>query len=348
LTGFDGALPKADLEILIPSYNRPSVQNSLKSVLDQIHDSDIARRIAVHVCDDAGDRYNILDWAARQPNVSANLKVTRNVSNLGMSANLRAMVESSESDYVLILTDDDLLEPDAVSRCLDLISRFSGTAAFLFPRHGWNDDEELQVVDCVVSRRRRKWIGGNPVDSVRYARHGFILSGLLVQKSAFDLDTWDQVADNAFFPVALIGNLLMSERILFVNHRVVRHRVFNETFWHRWGHDEASINARLYNDYVTVFLDLYEAATQDKHPIMRARIGFFLWWNLTRERVSWDILRKAPFPPPMVSSGGETVMIIFHLTEKVIACLKLPIIAVFRLKALAWKSIARVAQKGRP
>lgn len=324
-----------ELEILIPAYNRPSVRDSIDSVLDQLSDPDVARRVSLHVCDDAGDKYNIMEGAAKTLPSSVSLRISRNPSNLGMSGNLRSMLTSSTSEYVLILTDDDLLEPGAIQLCLDLLSRFQGTAAFLFPRHGWDDNGTLRVVDCVVSKRRQKWIGGNALDSVRYARHGFILSGLLFRRSAISLDVWDKAAENAYFPVLLLGNILASERVLFLNRRVVRHRVFNETFWHRWGNDEITINKRLYSDFACAHVEMHKFAIRSASMAVKAKSNFFLWWSLTRARLSWTILMNSPSPPPAIQCSGKAVMRTFRLTEKLIVRFHKTILALYRLRALS-------------
>ena len=323
-----------ELEVVIPGYNRPSIEATIESVLRQAMDIKAQGRVAVRACDDAGEHYNLLEQAGEKWSKYENLTISRNIKNLGMSDNLKAMIQASEAEYVLILTDDDTLEEDALTRCLDLISHQNDTAAFLFPRYGWDDDDNLRVKDCVVSRRQQKWIGGTIAHSIRYARHGFILSGLLFRRTAIDLDAWEQVKENAFFPVHVLAKILEFERALYCDVSIVRHRVFNETFWHRWGNDDTTIAKRLYEDFANLFIALFEDARLSLSPREKAKCRYYLWWNLVRERVSWSLIQSPEISPPRLIGGDTAVMIAFRFSEHLISLFWRPLSALYRLRAL--------------
>lgn len=330
-----------ELEVLIPGYNRPSIEAAIESVLKQATDPKVRGRVAVHACDDAGDHYNLLDHARDEWSDYENLTISRNVVNLGMSNNLKTMVCSSKAKYVLILTDDDTLEDDAISRCLHLITILDGTAAFLFPRNGWDDDENLRVKDCVVSARSEKWIGQNPVHSMRYARHGFILSGLLLRRTAIDLSAWYQVEENAYFPVYILAKILESERILYSNFSIVRHRVFNKTFWHRWGDNQITIARRLYSDFACVLMLISEDATKGRRSWVKLMCQYYLFWNLLRQRLSWSLLQPSEFSPPSIEGRDRAVLLAFRFGERLLVRFWGPLLALNHTRVACRQLISR-------
>ena len=241
------------LEFLIPGYNRPSIVETIQSVLEQCDNLVDSGLVSVQVADDAGELYNVEQSLNPKWLTDARLRVVRNAENLGMAENLRSMITRSAARFVFILTDDDLLEPGALSHCVSLLQSNFCHAAYVTPRPGWDIDGRLRVVDCRVSRRRWKVLNPTRFASLRFARHGHILSGLILERDAVDLNFWGEIADSAYFPVIIFGDLLQRRSVLYGNRPLVVHRIYNETFWHRWGDSDAEIAARLFRDHAEAF-----------------------------------------------------------------------------------------------
>lgn len=100
----------------IPTYNRSRLLcESIASVLDQSY-PDFQLLISDNASDD--------DTAER---VAAfgdeRIRYTRSEQNVGMVGNFNRVIELADTDYLVILPDDDLLAPDYLAAVIDVIDR---------------------------------------------------------------------------------------------------------------------------------------------------------------------------------------------------------------------------------
>lgn len=104
------------MTVLIPTYNRArSLPRAIESVLAQTHEG-LELLISDNASDD--DTPRVLEgYAALDPRV----RYRRQERNLGPIANFNWLLNAAETDYVLMLADDDWLDPDYVERCLALL-----------------------------------------------------------------------------------------------------------------------------------------------------------------------------------------------------------------------------------
>ena len=95
------------LSIVVPTYNRVGLlRQTVASALAQNHDD-----FEVVVVDDASED-DTWDWLRDLSGVRA----YRNPTRLGLAANWNRAISLSRGQYVLILQDDDLAEPNLVTR----------------------------------------------------------------------------------------------------------------------------------------------------------------------------------------------------------------------------------------
>lgn len=107
----------ARVTIAIPTYNRGErLDRSIASALAQTT-SDIDVVVADDgSTDDTADR--CARWSAADPRV----KIVRHHENRGLTANFNSLIEQDRGDEaILLLSDDDWLDPDYVERCLELL-----------------------------------------------------------------------------------------------------------------------------------------------------------------------------------------------------------------------------------
>ncbi len=102
----------------IPTYNRSRLLcESITSVLDQSY-----RDFELLISDNASDD----DTAER---VAAfgdeRIRYTRSPSNVGMVGNFNRVIELADTDYLVILPDDDLLAPDYLAAVIEVIEQHS-------------------------------------------------------------------------------------------------------------------------------------------------------------------------------------------------------------------------------
>jgi len=133
------------LTIYIPSYNR---SNSLLKQLDAINSFKDKTKFKVVVNDncstDVKGYKEVQDYCFRNSFV-----YNRNEINIGADANIfNGFLNSFDSEYIWILSDDDLLKTDAVSKILDILSNHDLDILFLthskiekLEKHNWTQKD---------------------------------------------------------------------------------------------------------------------------------------------------------------------------------------------------------------
>lgn len=97
----------------VPTYNRAaSLRRALESVLAQTH-ADLDVLISDNASTDETPEL-CAEIAARDPRV----RVIRQAENVGLTANFNALLGVAAGEYVMVLADDDWLEPTYVEQCL--------------------------------------------------------------------------------------------------------------------------------------------------------------------------------------------------------------------------------------
>lgn len=300
------------LEFLVPAYNRESVERTIDSILLQILELVDPSMVGVSLVDDAGENFNVMELQRNDWKRVENLRVRRNPSNLGMSRNLLTMVRSSEAEFVFVLTDDDYLEEEALRHCLSVLQSDSLHSGYLTPRIGWDDDGKICVVQGQLSSRKRRIVGTSRSASVRYANQGHILSGLILRRSAINLAHWEKFVDNAYFPIAIITDILRGNTMLYEPKSLVHHTVYNETHWHRWGDTKLEVAARLYIDYAEVIINA--GRSQGEGLWSRSIISALILRNLIWNDVSW-IVHYGNSERPLISLETSGPQIIYAFSR---------------------------------
>jgi glycosyltransferase involved in cell wall biosynthesis len=97
--------------IAIPTYNRANktLPQTLHSALDQTYEN-----IEIIVSDNCST--DDTEQVVRR--FGANVKYVRQSENVGLNGNFNQCVDRATGDYVLLLHDDDLIDPDFVESCI--------------------------------------------------------------------------------------------------------------------------------------------------------------------------------------------------------------------------------------
>lgn len=180
---------------------------------------------------------------------------SRNPVNLGMSANIFSLIQSSTADFCTVLSDDDTLHPgvlgeiaDELLGLRDLDARFEVAALFV-PRYSYLEDGRLHCIvcqpfqdDCLITP--------SPEAVMRFAGNGFFLTGLFMKPEKIDYGLWQSNLPNAFFPIIYFGALLQVESVAYRNRNWFRHTVLNLCHWESWGATDRLRQVRLCHDYL--------------------------------------------------------------------------------------------------
>lgn len=245
------------LTICIPTYKRAaSLRRCIQSAVEQTQESSLWQDISIFVANDASpdETTSVLEAYRSLTFFSA---ISRE-HNLGMSANIRLMLAESSrnSEYQLIITDDDYLQPGALTDIIDFLrkqmkagDRMSVTWT---PRYSYTEDGKLHCVVCDTFGRDTL-VRPSAANVGRYMANGFVLSGLILRGNRIDYGFWEQYEDNAFFPVIFVGDLLAKEGAYFWKKNIVHHTVLNKCHWERWGKNDVVIEMRLFLDFVNAY-----------------------------------------------------------------------------------------------
>ncbi|MBK9553508.1 MAG: glycosyltransferase [Saprospiraceae bacterium] len=244
------------LDFLIPSYKRPEMlTEAVDSVAKQVIENHLEDRVAIVVVDDCSPNVDLTYMAEKFSLYSNFLCFSKNRINKGMGLNIRDMVASSQADYCCIMTDDDLLQPGALSKIIHIIDGRNDhygpdpVGAFYVPRYAYLEDGSLHDIVC-ESFKENTIIEPGPLNALKYMHDGFVLTGLFFQPRLINYTLWDTYIENAFFPVIYFADLLSRFKCLYVSDNWFIHRVLNECHWESWGATEKSRCIRLYRDYM--------------------------------------------------------------------------------------------------
>lgn len=256
------------LSICIPTYKRSSTLiRCIDSAVEQVEKYHLSETVGIYVANDASpdDSAELL----RRFDTLSYVKTVTRPQNLGMSMNIKLMLQevSSASSFQLIVTDDDYLESDMLCDIVSFLSlqqqELKPVPAIWTPRYSYTEDGELY---CIVCDRLKSSsaICPSPINVGRYMENGFVLSGLILNAAHIDFEFWNEYAENAFFPVILLGDVLRTHGAFYWKQSIVHHTVLNECHWERWGKNDIAIELRLLTDFVNAY------------EIMAVRIGDFV------------------------------------------------------------------------
>lgn len=244
------------LDFLIPSYKRPEMlTKAVNSVAKQVLENQLEDRVSVMVVDDCSPNIDDVFLAERFSLNSEFISYSKNFTNKGMSLNIRDMVASSKAYYCCILTDDDQLQPGALSKIIQIIDGMNELygsnliGAFYVPRYAYLEDGTLHCINC-ESFKENTIIDPCPLNTLKYMHDGFILTGLFFKPQLINYSLWNNYIENSFFPVIYFADLLGRYKCLFVSDNWFIHTVLNECHWESWGGTEKSRYIRLYRDYM--------------------------------------------------------------------------------------------------
>lgn len=198
------AIATSSLSVGIPTFNRAkTLERALRSVLEQTHSD-----LEIIVSDDAStdDTEMLCRKIAAQ---DTRIRYIRQVHNIGQFANFNLLFAEFRSPYVMVLNDDDWLEPDYVERCLLALQQQPDCVAVSGRYRYWRGDTMLA--------RQRSPLQLSHADGTERVRALLRMVGEgEVQSSTFYGVMRAEVLQRAApMPLVLAGDILLVARIVF-------------------------------------------------------------------------------------------------------------------------------------
>jgi glycosyltransferase involved in cell wall biosynthesis len=190
------------LSICVPSYNRLPFLKRLGNQLLALNSS----QIELVFCDDASTEEGVITYLSNLKQQDERVQVFFNEVNLGLTLNCYRTLELATGTYVMLLSNEDVLEDDFEERILPLL----GT-------------QQYDIIYSVLSFQKAtnyQYFARNPVQSVtdhnelrnRYAHFVFRghISGNFYKKSALDFELLRKLANSdphifPIIPLSLMG-----------------------------------------------------------------------------------------------------------------------------------------------
>lgn len=212
------------LTICIPSYNRHlNAISTAIDLLNQIED----QCIRVVVIDNASQTDYLAEFNKNQSLASAmldgTLELIRNKVNVGMSANFLKAFEVAKTDWLWIVSDDDEIDTNAVSKIRFSIHRFGKDfGAIRFSSDRSKPDSDFEAIECLDELVRFN------SRTVHDFNGSIFISNWIYRIESFSnlIEVGYQHA-HTYIPhfIMLVEYLNRGERVLISNSRVVRYVV---------------------------------------------------------------------------------------------------------------------------
>lgn len=226
-------IPNPHLSVGIPTYNRRAeFIECLNSIISQ------ARRfgVRIYVSDNASD-YDVLAVIEEYRRSYPLIVYHRNVTNLGLDANVRQVLSMVESEYVWVFSDDDTMAEGALNLIVPLCQ--SGKYTLILPDRELYSRNMSQPIAAYshINGVTRPTVYDDPVQLfVKYGYWHYTFVGSLLVKLA----DWRQV-DKAkytsclwFEHTCILAETMLGRRALVLPDSLVRIRCDNNTYRKSW------------------------------------------------------------------------------------------------------------------
>jgi abequosyltransferase len=201
------------ISVCIPAYNRPEVLPPLlDSILSQDYDS-----FNIIICeDDSPERREIRriasEYRDRHPGV---IHYHENEENLGFDGNVRRLFEKADGEFCLLMGNDDLMCPRALSIVAAALDRYPNVGVVMRSYATFEGDpHNIKQVHRYFETER--FFPAGPETIVTFYRRLVVLPGVTIHReSALQYDT-DRFDGTALYQLYLVANILADKNGVFL------------------------------------------------------------------------------------------------------------------------------------
>jgi len=288
---------KKMLTIALPTYNRSKdLRVALDSVLPQLVQP-FSNRVEVLISDNASTDDTSAIAREYEKRFAGIVRYRVNAHNVGFSRNVDAAIRSSQGEYVLLLGDDDGLEPNALQTIFSVIDSHVdfGIAFFKERKYDQNLEFPLDAVSENLTTADVKFCFRDGHDYIR-ERHAFppfLVSGYMVRR-----DMWLQAVVNEFLDTICVHvlvalNILWDNVVCCCDSPIIKYRCEN-LGGNRW-HDDLypfTFYLNLLLGYKFVIRTRY---ANDLRRILYRQVMRSIAWYSVDESAKGKILKSSRF-----------------------------------------------------
>jgi glycosyltransferase involved in cell wall biosynthesis len=201
------------LSVCIPAYNRPE---ALAPLLDSVLTQDF-RDFNIVICEDAsparaGIRAIVADAQRHAP---ARIEYFENEANLGYDGNLRRVIERASGEYCVLMGNDDLMCPGALSTIAAALARHDRIGVVLRTYASFDSSPDMITQVFRYFDGERLFEPGR--DSiVTFFRRSVVLPGMVIRRAAALQYATDEFDGSLLYQLYLVGRIMALERGVFL------------------------------------------------------------------------------------------------------------------------------------
>ena len=138
------------LSIGVPTYNRGEMlKDCLNNIASQIT-KDLQNKVSITIADNSStdNTSDVVSEIIKKYN-DIEIIYYKHQTNLGYDQNVNSLFHSSESDYVMPLSDDDGLEDNAIKEIVEHLEENKGVSVFYISNnyYDYNLLEKVPIID---------------------------------------------------------------------------------------------------------------------------------------------------------------------------------------------------------
>ena len=214
------------LTVGIPTYKRPgTLRQAVRSVFEQAN-ANYSFDLEVLISFNASEAETLEAVQELQTQHPDCIRYRVNETDVGYGPNVDNTVRGAKGDFVLILSDDDMLEPDALSTLWNILNDHADVGAVFLNNTPWNTELSAPL-ESVLPRDRKT--GGvfyeNGADYILDCGYPpFLISGVVVKQNAWEPARARQFLDSMCIHTQTIL-IMLSRCPAFISHvSAIRYR----------------------------------------------------------------------------------------------------------------------------
>jgi glycosyltransferase involved in cell wall biosynthesis len=201
------------ISVCIPAYNRAEVLNELlQSILVQDFED-----YEVVICEDASpQRPQIRAVVEALPPASrARVRYFENPSNLGYDGNLRNVIATARGDYCLLMGNDDLMCPGALTTVANGVRSYADVGVVLRTYASFDTTpDRINQVFRYFDRERLFEPGVASI--VTFFRRSVVLPGMVVRRADAVSYATDEFDGTLLYQLYIVGRILVAKKGLYL------------------------------------------------------------------------------------------------------------------------------------
>ncbi|GBQ85707.1 hypothetical protein AA13595_1715 [Gluconacetobacter johannae DSM 13595] len=218
--------------IVIPSYNRADdLQRCLHSALAQDwedYEVIVSNNASPDHTRDVLDRFD-----------DPRLRVFHQKENIGPEQNVAFVLQEARGKYIIMLTDDDLLMPYAITMIRMVLRQEPDTGLIFTPMRQIDGQRNLAGdhlwIDGIERRSDLPSIKVFPPGKQTFIDlfwHGHVLTRWVIRRDIVDLEGYKrEIGRHLYSPMWITGTAMLAAKTVFLNQYITIHRILNKIYW---------------------------------------------------------------------------------------------------------------------